>query len=528
MASPASDPCSEAVALSTRAQPCPPDTGRWVLAASILGSSMAFIDMTVVTVSLPVLQRELGGGASTAQWIVESYSLFLASLVLVGGSMADRFGRRRIFLLGVVVFAGASLACGVAPGALFLILARGIQGIGAALLVPSSLGMLGAAFSPEERGKAVGTWSALTSIGSAIGPALGGWLVQAVSWRAVFLINLPIAAALLWITLRRVPETRNPQAGGLDVAGAIFATLGFGALVFGLIEAPTTGWADPKAWGSIAAGLGALGAFVAVEARTPHPMIPLGLFRNRTFTAANLLTLFLYAALAALFFFLPFVLIQARHYTPAASGAAILPLVVLVSTGSRAAGALADRVGPRVPLTLGPLIAGAGFALFAILPAESSYAMSILPALVVLGVGMAVTVAPLTATVLNAVDPEDQGMASGISNAVARIAGLLAIAVFGIAVAAAFDRALDRRLDAASVRSEIRRLLEPERSRLGAMEPPAESSPAEKRAIETSVAKALDSSFRQVSLICAALAAVAAVCGWAGVSGRRPESGARS
>ncbi len=503
-------------------------SGRWALAASILGSGMAFIDMSVVSVSLPVLQRELGASVSTAQWIVESYALFLSSLVLVGGSLADRFGRRRIFILGVLVFAGASLACGIAPGAPSLIVARGVQGIGAALLVPSSLALLGAAFSPNERGQAVGTWSALTSIASAIGPALGGWLVQAVSWRAVFLINLPIAAALLWITVRRVRETRNPEAGRLDVSGALLATLGLGALVFGLIEAPTAGWGDPRAWGPITVGVGALAAFVVRERRTAHPMVPLGLFRNRTFAATNLLTLFLYAALAAVFFFLPFVLIQARGYTPAASGAALLPLVVLVSAGSPAAGALADRVGPRLPLTIGPLLAGAGFALFAVLPAEGGYAASLLPALVVLGIGMAVTVAPLTAAVLNAVDRKEQGMASGINNAVARVAGLLAIAVFGIAATAAFQRELDRRLDAAGVHAETRRLLEPERSKLGAMQPPAGASPAEKRAIEASVANALDFSFRRVGLICAGLAAAAALCGRVGVAGRRPKSAARA
>ena len=502
-------------------------SGRWVLAASVLGSGMAFLDGSVVNVSLPIIQKQLGATVSTAQWIVESYALFLSSLVLLGGALADRFGRRRIFLLGVLVFAAASLACGLAPGAVALVAARGVQGVGAALLVPSSLAMLGAAFPSRERGKAVGSWSALTSIASAIGPALGGWLVQAISWRAVFLINLPIAAALFWITLRRVPETRNPQSGRLDVAGAVLATLGLGALVYGLIEAPAVGWADPRTWGGVAIGLAALAAFVAVELRARHAMVPLGLFRNRTFTAANLLTLFLYAALSAWFFFLPFILIQARGYTPAASGAAVLPLVVFMSSGSRAAGALADRVGPRLPLTVGPLLAAAGFALFALLPAEKSYAVSILPALVVLGVGMAVTVAPLTATVLNGVDREDQGMASGINNAVARVAALLAIAVFGIAAASAFQRTLDRRLDAAAVSAETRRQLEPQRAKLGAMEPPPGASAKEKRAVEESIGTALDSAFHRVSVICAALAVAAAACGAATVAGRRRGSGAR-
>jgi EmrB/QacA subfamily drug resistance transporter len=485
---------------------------------------MAFLDGSVVTVSLPVIQRQLGAAVSTAQWIVESYALFLSSLVLVGGALADRFGRRKIFLLGVLVFSAASLACGLAPGAVSLVAARGIQGIGAALLVPSSLAMLGAAFPADERGKAVGAWSALTSLASAIGPALGGWLVQAISWRAVFLINLPIAAALVWIALRRVPETRNPHAGRLDLAGAFLATLGLGALVFGLIEAPTAGWTDPRTWGGVALGLACLAAFVVVELRARPPMVPLGFFRNRTFTAANLLTLFLYAALSAWFFFFPFVLIQSRGYSPAASGAAVLPLVVFMSGGSRAAGGLADRVGPRLPLTLGPLIAAAGFALFAVLPAKGSYAASILPPLVLLGIGMTVAVAPLTMTVLNAVNRDDQGTASGINNAVARVAGLLAIAVFGIAAAAAFQRALEGRLDAAGVSAETRSFLEPQRSKLGAMEPPPGAGEKEKRAVEESIGAALESAFRRVSGICAALSVAAAACGAATASGKRAKS----
>jgi EmrB/QacA subfamily drug resistance transporter len=492
-------------------------TGRWVLAASVLGSGMAFIDGTVVSISLPVLQRQLSASVSTAQWIVEAYSLFLSSLVLVGGALADRFGRRLVFVLGTILFAAASLACGLAPGAAALVVARGIQGIGAALLVPSSLAMLGAAFPAKERGRAVGAWSALTSIGSAIGPALGGWLVQAISWRAVFLINLPIAAALLWITFAKVPETRNPHAAHLDLVGAALATLGLGALVYGLIEAPTHGWAHPGVWGPIAGSVVALAAFLAVELRLPHPMLPLGLFRNRTFSAANLLTLFLYAALAALFFFLPFVLIQSRGYSPAGAGVAMLPLVFLVSVGSRPAGMLVDRIGPRLPLTIGPFVAAAGFALFAILPSHASYAASILPAYLVLGIGMAITVAPLTATVLNAVDRDDQGTASGINNAVARLAALLAIAVFGIAAARPFNRELDRRLSEARVSESTRRALDTQRSRLGAMQPPANAGETERRAVERAVGSALEAAFREVSLFCAALGAAAAVSAAVGV-----------
>jgi EmrB/QacA subfamily drug resistance transporter len=517
MSSPRPDPCSSGVIHSTPASPCSPATGRWVLAATVLGSSMAFIDGTVVSVALPVLQESLGASVSDAQWIVEAYALFLSSLVLVGGSLADRVGRRRIFSIGTAVFAAASLACGLAPDARSIIVARAVQGVGAALLVPSSLAILGAAFSPKDRGRAVGTWSAMTSITTAIGPALGGWLVQVVSWRAVFLINLPLAAALLWIAFRKVPETRNPSAGRLDLVGAVLATAGLGALVYGLIESPRVGWEDPNAWAPVAAGVAALVAFVAVERRIRHPMVRLELFGNRTFAAANLLTLFLYAALSGIFFFLPFELIQARGYSPAAAGAAILPMVVFVSALSRWAGALADRFGPRLFLTVGPLIAGAGFLLLAILPASSSYAASLLPGLSVLGLGMGITVAPLTAAVLNSVDKDDQGAASGINNAVARVAALLAIAVFGIVVASTFRRSLDVALDAARVSSPVRRLLEPERVKLGAMKPPAGVPPAQARVIERAVGASLHRSFRDVAWICAALAVVSSACAALGV-----------
>src|SRR5262245_52725294 len=388
MASAASPPCDEAVILQEQERPCSPAAARWVLTATILGSSIAFIDAMVVSVALPVLQQDLGASVAGAQWIVESYSLFLSSLVLVGGSLGDRLGRRRIFIAGTLVFAAASLACGLAPDIRAIIAARAVQGIGAALLVPSSLAILGSAFPPEERGRAVGTWSALTSIAAALGPALGGWLVQAVSWRAIFLLNLPIAAAVVAIALLKVPETRHPSPGRLDVAGAALVTFGLGALVYGLIEAPQAGWTHPRTWAPIAGGVAALNAFVAVERREKHPMVPLSLFEIRTFAAANLLTLFLYTALTGLFFFFPFELIQARGYSPAAAGVATLPLVAITSSLSRRTGTLADRHGPRLFLIAGPLVAAIGFVLFAVLPAAGSYALSVLPALCALGLGL--------------------------------------------------------------------------------------------------------------------------------------------
>jgi len=385
-------PCDEAILRATEPSPCSRATARWVLAATILGSSMAFIDGTVVNVALPVLQKDLKASVSSVQWVVEAYALFLASLVLVGGSLGDRFGRRRVFTIGIAVFAASSAACALAPDVRSLVVARAVQGVGAALLVPSSLAILGAAFPPRERGRAVGTWSSLTAIAGAIGPVAGGWLVQVASWRAVFFLNLPIAAVILAIALRKVPETRNPSAGPLDLPGAVAATIGLAALVFGLIEAPVAGWGHPRVWASLSAGVAALTAFVLVEARSDHPMAPLGLFRIRAFAGTNLLTFFLYAALSATFFLLPFELIQAQGYSPSGAGAALLPLIVLISLLSRPAGAIADRIGPRVPLTVGPAVAALGFFLLGLPHDDPRYVTALLPALVVLGLGMATTV----------------------------------------------------------------------------------------------------------------------------------------
>ncbi len=478
---------------------------------------MAFIDGTVVNVALPVLQSNLGASVAGAQWVVESYSLALSSLVLVGGSLADRFGRRRVFSIGIVLFAAASLTCALSPNVVWLIVSRGVQGIGGALLVPSSLALLSAAFSERERGRAVGTWSSLTAVATAIGPALGGWLVQAVSWRAVFFLNLPIAAAALLIASTRVAETRSPSVARLDWPGALFATFGLGALVYGLIEAPTAGWGDLRVFGSISAGAASLVAFLLVEVRSRTPMVPPRLFRIRAFTASNLLTLFLYAALSAVLFFLPFELIQSRGYSPSAAGAAIFPLIVLVSVLSRSAGKLADRIGPRLPLTIGPLVVAGGYALLATGRSDASFAVSLLPGLTLLGLGMAFVVAPLTATVLNSVGSDQAGAASGINNAVSRVAALLAIAVVGIAASSAFNRSFDRRLDAAAVSPALRAAMAPERAKLGALKPPAGASAEESRAIAAAARESLDAAFRVVVLGGGVLALLASACAAWGV-----------
>jgi EmrB/QacA subfamily drug resistance transporter len=465
-------------------------------------------------VALPALQKDLNAPVSTVQWVVEAYALFLSALVLVGGSLADRFGRRRIFVFGVALFAASSAACALAPGVRSLVAARAAQGVGAALLVPSSLAILGASFAPRERGRAVGTWSSLTSVAAAIGPIAGGWLVQVASWRAVFFLNLPIAAVVVAIALRKVPETRNPSVKPLDGPGAIAATVGLAGLVYGLIEAPAEGWSDPRVWGSLAAAVIALAAFVVIEARSAHPMVALDLFRIRAFAGANLLTLFLYAALSATFFLLPFELIQAQGYSPSEAGAALLPLIVLIFALSRLAGAVADHLGPRLPLTAGPAIAAVGFYLLAMPHGNAHYAVALLPALSILGLGMAITVAPLTTTVLNAVGERESGIASGINNAVARVAGVVAIAAFGVVASYVFDRALDQRLSERGLAPVASKIPATERHKLGAAQAPPGSigSESEKRGARQAIAAGLVDSFRVSMKIAALLALLSSAC----------------
>jgi len=507
----ASGPCDQTIAQSSSETPCGRSAARWTLAATILGSSMAFVDGSVVNVALPVLQKSLNASASQVQWVVEAYLLFLSSLVLAGGSLGDRIGRRRVFLAGVVLFAASSAACGLAPSSNWLIAARAAQGIGAALLIPSSLAILGAVFPAGERGRAIGIWSSLTAIAGVIGPLLGGWLVQVSSWRAVFFVNLPIAAGVAVITWTKVPESRNARAKSLDWAGTVLATLGLAGLIFGLIEAPTSGWRAPRVWVSLGAGVIAFVAFAFVERGSSHPMIPAELCRNRAFVGTNLLTLFLYAALSEALFFLPFDLIQAQGYSPARAGAAMLPLVLILFALSRTTGAIADRIGPRILLTAGPAVAAIGFFLLSRPGVGARFTTTLLPALIVLGLGMAMTVAPLTTTVLNSVDREQEGTASGINNAVARVAGLLAIAALGIVASRTFDTTLTRRLSEPGFSDAARQIPQSERNKLGAAQPPSGLPAAEAARVREAIAFSLTAAFRVLTRICALLALLGSI-----------------
>lgn len=433
-------PCDEAAIQSgvhdAALSPC----GPWVLAAAILGSSLAFIDGTVVSVALPAMARELHASLVDMQWVVEAYTLFLSALLLVGGSLGDRAGRKRVFAIGVAIFASASLACALAPSLSLLLAARAAQGVGGALLVPGSLALISASFDREHRGQAIGTWSGFSGITTALGPLLGGWLVSH-SWRWAFFLNLPLAAVVL-LLLIKVPESRNPHARSLDLPGAALATVGLGGCVLGLVESSRRGWDHPLVLGGLAIGAASLAAFLLIESRSAAPMLPLALFRSRAFAGANLVTLFLYGALATVFFFLPLDLIEVQGYTPLGAGAAILPLIVIMFALSRWAGGLVARHGARLPLLVGPTLAGAGFFALSLPTVGGAYAVTFLPGMIILGLGMSLSVAPLTTTVMNAVPEDNAGVASGVNNAVSRAAGLISIALLGILMAAEGRRAL--------------------------------------------------------------------------------------
>jgi EmrB/QacA subfamily drug resistance transporter len=495
--------------------PCSAAERPWILATTILASSMAFIDGTVANVALPALQAEFKADAGSAQWVIESYALLLTALLLVGGSAGDYFGRRRVFAIGTAIFAAASVWCGFAGSIAQLIAARAVQGVGGALLVPGSLALISASFPENVRGKAIGTWSGYTAITAALGPVLGGALIEHLSWRYAFLMNLPLAAAVLYLCFRHVPESRSRHgAQRLDWTGAVLISIGLGCLVFGLIESPSRGWDDALVVGAFALAPLALAAFVMAERRHPSPMLPLRLFYSRNFSGANLLTLLLYAALGGSLFFLPLNLIQVQGYSAMAAGAALLPFILTMFLLSRWAGGLVDRYGAKPPLVIGPAIAALGFAALAIPAIGDSYWTTFFPAVLVLGFGMTITVAPLTTTVMNAVDNAMAGVASGINNAVSRAAGLLAIAILGLLMSAAFGQALERRISELPLSAAARQQVEAQKTRLAAIELPSRATEQERQAIKATVGASFVYGFRWVMICSALLALAAAFSAW--------------
>ena len=483
----------------------------WILAATILGSSVVFIDATVVSIALPVVQRAFEASSAAAQWVVEAYALVLGALMLLGGALGDRYGRRRLFLYGVTVFAAGSLLCGLATSMPALVGARIVQGLGGAMLAPASLALIGACFKGEARGKAIGTWSGLTAVASAIGPVLGGVLIDRAGWRWVFFINLPLALAIVAIALAHVPESRDEaERGTPDVSGSLLITAALGAIVYAFVQSGEGGWSALTS-ASLAGGIAALGVFLFVENRVAAPILPLRLFARKDFTGINVMTLLLYGALGGLFYFLPFVMIQVDGYDATFVGASMLPFIVLMVVLSRFAGALAYRIGARALLVAGPSTAACGFIVLGLF-SDLHYWNAIFPAVLLIGCGMGLTVAPLTTTLFESVPDEHSGLASGINNAVSRVAGLLAIAVLGALLGAIFDARLTVR--SAVLTARQRGVVFAKRAEMAAART---NDPAETATIHG----AYVDGFHAVALGCAALALLSAGVSGVTIPGKR-------
>ena len=508
-------PCDDAVIRAgALAAPCAEKSRPWVLVATILGSSMAFIDSTVVNVALPALQSNLHATVVDVQWVIESYGLFLSALILVGGALGDSLGRRKMFLLGVLGFAVASAGCGSSSSIKGLLVWRSVQGIAAAFLVPGSLAIISSSFDEKSRGKAIGTWAGFTTITTAFGPVLGGWLIEHVSWHWIFFLNIPLAALVLIISIWHVPESRSSDPGRVDWLGASLATFGLAGLVYGFLESAILGWTHPRVIGTLIFGVGSLTLFIFVEKRVRTPMVPLKLFHSARFSGANLLTLFLYSALGIFFFLFPLNLIQIQKYSATATGAAALPMILLMFLLSRWSGGLIDRYGARIPLIVGPLIAAVAFVLFAVPGVRAPYWSAFFPAFAVLGFGMAISVAPLTTVVMNSVEQERAGTASGINNAVARVAGVLAVAVLGALMTAAFAYSLRRSLPSLNLNVGIVHQLESNLAKLGSLDAPPGVDSHTAAAIHSAVADAFIFAFRLIVLVCAVLAIASAGVAW--------------
>ncbi len=469
---------------------------RLTLIATILGSTVVFLDGTVVNVALPAISDGLDVGLAGQQWVVEAYTLALVSLLLVGGSLGDQFGRRRMFVIGLIGFAATSILCAVAPTAEFLIAARALQGIAGALLVPGSLAIVAATFEGAARGKAVGTWTAWTGIATVFGPAGGGALIGISSWRAIFWVNIPLIAATVVLTVHAVEESRDEDAFlGIDWLGIVLSAIGLGGPTFALIEQPAHGWGDPMVWLPMVVGVACFALFIVREALARHPMLPLALFRIRNFWVTNLTTLSTYAGLIGGLFFVGLFLQQVAGYSPLEAGLATTPISILMFFLSPRFGRVASGTGPRLPMSAGPVVGGVGLLLLLRVGSDPTYATDVLPALLVFGIGLSATVAPLTATVLDSVDPHHVGIASGVNNGVSRVAGLLAIAILGAVISAHFGAAMDSDLDLATLSSPAASAVSKAKEKPLAVPETGGLSPAEAREVETAAADASTSSF---------------------------------
>lgn len=507
-------PCANVTASPKLPIRIKPSCEKWVLVATILGSSMAFIDGTIVNVILPTLQESLHASISQIQWIIEAYALTLATLLLVGGALGDIYGRRKIFLIGIVIFTLTSVWCGLAFSITSLVIARTLQGMGAALLVPGSLALISASFPEETRGRAIGTWAGWTAIMTALGPLAGGFLSEYVSWRWAFFINLPLAITVFIVSLFFIPESKDKyRSSQLDWQGALLATIGLGAIVFALIE-----WQyDIRlVMLTFITGFLILVGFFWVEMRTSSPLVPLQMFHSRHFSGTNLITFFLYFALNGFIFFLPLDLIQVQGYKPTEAGAAMLPLILLMFLLSRSAGGLVKRFGPRLPLVVGPTIAAIGFALFLRSGIGQSYWLSFFPATFILGLGLATSVAPLTTVVMNSVAIQHVGAASGINNAISRIAGLLAIAVLGLIMTVVFNQQLFKHLESSSLASTKQQEIFDKRAQLAAIKTDDEQ-------VHRMIQESFTSGFNIIALIAAALALTSAICAALIITDKTPQ-----
>jgi len=492
------------------------ETGRWVLISCILASSMAFINQSALNFALPAIQEDLNASGADILWVINAYLIFLSALILVGGSLGDHLGRKRIFMVGIVIFMVASIACGVAPNIEIMLVFRAVQGVGGALMVPGSLSIISALFGSEGRSRAIGTWSAFTTITTALGPVIGGGLLAAGFWRGIFFINIPLAIISLWALQTKVPESYDEDAPEqLDYLGALLATLGLGAVAYGFIQAPANGWTDPTIIGAFIIGIGSLVGFYFNERYSSHPMMQLSLFKSRTFTGANVMTLFLYAALAGALFFFPLNLIQVQDYPELAAVFALLPFTILLAGMSRWAGGLVDRIGPRIPLTGGPVIVGIGFIVLSIpgiTDGASSYWWTFFPGIMIIGTGMGIVVAPLTATVMGSVSAHQSGVASGINNTVARAANVFTLAIVGAIALIAFEASFEDKLAAYNfdLTDEEQAFLEEQTAEWGAAKPPETVDEDTAAKIRLAVQESFVETFRIANYIAAALAFISA------------------